>query len=71
MATIKAMRVVLSFDRTTTPPTIAGLASYTLQDATDPTYEKTGQVDVSDLLAPGTKRLATFRNEVIARVEEQ
>ena len=72
MAVLGELRIAIK--ATVTGGSITELAAsawYQLDDATNTAYTKPGSVDVSDLLTPGSKSLATFTDEVRDRVLAQ
>ena len=45
---------------------MSGEARYTLADGTDPNYQKSGEVDITDLMTPGSKTLVEWKDEILA-----
>lgn len=45
---------------------MSAMARATLADSTDPKYQKSGDIDITDTLTPGSKTMAEWETEVLA-----
>lgn len=50
---------------------LSGLAPFTHSDDTDPAYHKSGEVDITSTLTPGSTTLSAWKNAILALVNAE